>query len=79
MSSNTAKKRINVKCPQCESKFSYYESEFRPFCSEKCKMIDLGNWFTEDYQFSSPISNEEEFREYEKALLEKGLLSDEEN
>ena len=42
-------KILNVKCPQCETEFSYYESEFRPFCSERCKQIDLGHWFQESY------------------------------
>lgn len=36
-------------------------------------MIDLGHWFQEDYHLSKPISSEDEFREYEKALIEKGL------
>lgn len=43
------KKEIEVKCPKCEKKFSYYTSAFRPFCSERCKMIDLGHWLSEEY------------------------------
>ncbi len=43
------KKEVSVKCPRCKTAFSYYESEFRPFCSEKCKMVDLGHWFDESY------------------------------
>ena len=42
-------KEFKVRCPQCALTFSYYESEFRPFCSEKCQMIDLGHWFKESY------------------------------
>lgn len=42
-------KTLSVKCPTCEKKFNYYKSEFRPFCCEKCKMIDLGHWFDESY------------------------------
>lgn len=42
-------KELKVKCPMCKSSFDYYSSEFRPFCREKCKMIDLGNWFNEAY------------------------------
>ena len=42
-------KKVEVKCPGCKKKFSYHESEFRPFCSEKCKMLDLGQWFDESY------------------------------
>ncbi len=43
------KKIINVKCPTCKNDFSYYSSEFRPFCTERCKMIDMGHWFDESY------------------------------
>lgn len=42
-------KILKVKCPQCETQFSYYESEFRPFCTERCQQIDLGHWFKETY------------------------------
>lgn len=43
-------KLLRVKCPQCDTAFLYYESEFRPFCCERCKMIDLGHWFEESYK-----------------------------
>ena len=37
-------KALTVECPECKKKFNYYISEFRPFCSERCKLIDLGQW-----------------------------------
>ena len=43
------KKKIEVRCPHCDTKFSYYTSSARPFCSEKCKMIDMGSWLNESY------------------------------
>lgn len=43
-------KLLKVKCPQCDTIFYYYQSEFRPFCTERCKMIDLGHWFEESYR-----------------------------
>lgn len=43
-------KILNVKCPNCETTFDYYKSEFRPFCSERCKMVDLGHWLKESYR-----------------------------
>ena len=46
-------KLLRVECPQCDKLFYYYESEFRPFCCEKCKMIDLGHWFEESYRVPS--------------------------
>lgn len=47
------RRKIDVKCPCCSDSFEYYSSEFRPFCSEKCKMIDLGLWLTESYSLES--------------------------
>ena len=42
-----------MKCPICK-KETTPESEFFPFCSERCKIIDLGNWATEKYVISTP-------------------------
>ena len=54
-------KKIIVSCPHCKKDFSYYESEFRPFCSERCKQIDLGHWLEENYAVpsNSPLSEED--------------------
>lgn len=40
-----------IKCPQC-GRFTFYsqENKFRPFCSERCKLIDLGAWADENYK-----------------------------
>ena len=40
-----------VKCPTCQ-KQQVWDSQnpFRPFCSERCKLIDLGAWANEEYQ-----------------------------
>lgn len=46
-------KILKVKCPKCKTTFNYIESKFRPFCSERCKEVDLGNWFTENYRLPS--------------------------
>jgi len=43
------KKSLQVECPKCKEKFDYYQSEFRPFCSKRCQMIDLGKWLSGDY------------------------------
>lgn len=58
-------KILRVKCPQCETIFSYYESEFRPFCSERCKLIDLGHWFEETYRVPSNDKKQNETEIYE--------------
>jgi uncharacterized protein len=40
-----------VTCPNCKKLSEYSGSNpFRPFCSERCKMIDLGDWANENYR-----------------------------
>ena len=40
-----------VKCPQCGAPVSWSpESKWRPFCSERCRTIDLGAWASERYR-----------------------------
>ena len=44
-------KVTKVRCPQCggESQWSR-ENKYRPFCSERCKLIDLGAWASESFR-----------------------------
>jgi len=42
-----------MKCPICKKDVAR-ASEFDPFCSERCKIIDLGNWASEKYVISTP-------------------------
>lgn len=40
-----------VYCPTCQKKVKFSpENIFRPFCSERCKLIDLGQWAEENYK-----------------------------
>jgi endogenous inhibitor of DNA gyrase (YacG/DUF329 family) len=44
------KARIVI-CPQCGNSAQWSSANpYRPFCSERCKMIDLGAWATESYR-----------------------------
>ena len=49
-----------VRCPQCgaESPWSP-ENPWRPFCSERCKQIDLGCWATGSYVIPGPSGSED--------------------
>jgi uncharacterized protein len=47
-----------MKCPICKKEVTP-DSEFFPFCSERCKIIDLGNWATEKYVISTPAQPED--------------------
>lgn len=63
-------KVLNVKCPTCEKKFNYILSEYRPFCCERCKMIDLGHWFDGSYSIASKEQLDEE--DVEKVIKHHG-------
>ncbi len=40
-----------VTCPQCGTQHRWdTQNRFRPFCSERCKLIDLGKWANEEYR-----------------------------
>ena len=41
-------------CPICKKAVTKTDPDF-PFCSERCRTIDLGNWATEKYVISSPL------------------------
>lgn len=54
-----------VQCPRCgHSALFSSENPYRPFCSERCRLIDLGQWADESYRI--PISNSSRQIEYEK-------------
>ena len=36
----------SVKCPTCQRELDWQEAPFRPFCSERCRLIDLGAWLS---------------------------------
>jgi len=35
-----------VKCPTCHRELDWERAPFRPFCSERCRLIDLGAWLS---------------------------------
>ena len=60
-------------CPICGLAVTSETHQEFPFCSERCKEIDLGNWATERYVISEPAFDEEAL---EKLML---LEPDDEN
>ena len=49
-----------VRCPQCgEDGLWAPENPNRPFCSERCKQIDLGCWASDSYRIGGAVSDEE--------------------
>ena len=53
------KRTLNVHCPVCKKSVSRKGPDF-PFCSERCRMIDLGKWASGDYVISSPVTDAED-------------------
>ncbi len=51
-----------MKCPICKKDVKEKNPEF-PFCSERCRMVDLGNWASEKYVIPGP--EEPQLREEE--------------
>lgn len=45
--------KAKVKCPGCNMMATWEGNKWRPFCSERCKMLDLGAWASEDYKVES--------------------------
>ena len=47
-----------VRCPQCGGESVWgTENPYRPFCSERCKLIDLGAWAAETYRVPAQEDN----------------------
>jgi len=45
------------RCPICKKEVAPASADF-PFCSERCRLIDLGNWAAEKYVIPSPAKPE---------------------
>lgn len=39
-----------MKCPTCGKEADWKDNPYRPFCSERCKLVDLGKWVNEEYR-----------------------------
>jgi uncharacterized protein len=50
-----------VSCPTCHAPVTWTaENRWKPFCSERCKLIDLGQWATEKYRVPAEEQEPEE-------------------
>ncbi len=53
------RKSANVICPICKKKGEWFAGKYGPFCSKRCKMIDLGKWFSGEHAISEPLRPEQ--------------------
>ena len=51
-----------VKCPTCQREIDWPQSPYRPFCSERCRLIDLGAWLTEKHAIAGEPASDEAAR-----------------
>jgi len=50
---------IKLRCPICKKPTKANEADF-PFCSDRCRLLDLGKWASGGYVISSPVADAEE-------------------
>ncbi len=55
------KRTLKLRCPICKKAVKSSDAEF-PFCSDRCRTIDLGKWASGAYVIPSPADAEEEIR-----------------
>ncbi|MCB1659186.1 MAG: DNA gyrase inhibitor YacG [Moraxellaceae bacterium] len=48
---------IIINCPRCHKPCTWHNNPHRPFCSERCKLIDLGAWASEEYKIPQADSS----------------------
>jgi hypothetical protein len=49
-----------MRCPICKQTVVWEGNPFRPFCSERCKLIDLDNWLEGRYRVPSRVESGEQ-------------------
>ncbi len=60
MSPSSQPSKTTLRCPRCRVEVTWEGNPFRPFCSEKCRIVDLGRWANEDYRVpGAPVAPEE--------------------
>ena len=63
-----------VECPTCKALGDWLSGPYGPFCSRRCKLVDLGKWFSEENLISEPL-RPDDFKDY--ADLPSGKHADE--
>jgi uncharacterized protein len=53
------KRAVKLHCPICKKQVKSTDPHF-PFCSERCRTVDLGKWASGGYVISSPVTDAEE-------------------
>ncbi len=51
-------------CPSCQQTVSWEDNAYRPFCSDRCRLIDLQGWFGERYRIPQDEESEPDDTEH---------------
>jgi endogenous inhibitor of DNA gyrase (YacG/DUF329 family) len=51
---------LEIKCPRCGKKSLWQDNPSRPFCSDKCRLLDLGRWADEEYRLAGERAPQQE-------------------
>jgi uncharacterized protein len=62
---------VTVRCPICKKEVAFHSPDM-PFCSDRCRIIDLGNWAAEKYVISTP-TRQNETEEFDESEPPEGL------
>jgi hypothetical protein len=65
---------MNWHCPICRKPVDSETDADFPFCSERCRLLDLGNWASQKYVISEPALDESLFED-----LDRGATDEREN
>jgi uncharacterized protein len=61
---------MNAHCPICRKTVNTTTSPEFPFCSERCRLRDLGNWAAGNYVISEPVIDESAPDEHHRAAAD---------
>ncbi|MGH9724167.1 MAG: DNA gyrase inhibitor YacG [Candidatus Acidiferrales bacterium] len=62
---------MRLHCPICRKHTDSETFADFPFCSERCKLLDLGKWSSEQYVISEPAFDESMFEGLERDLADE--------
>jgi len=48
---------MKIKCPHCGNVTTWEDNKYRPFCSERCKLYDLGAWADENFKIDDKLNH----------------------
>ena len=58
----------SIRCPICQKRFESSDSASLPFCSERCRRVDLGRWLGESY--SVPVERRDDDEGFDEEAYE---------